>query len=59
MLFAAMCLIWRTTWIAVKAGAEAVPLILCAGTRLVAAGILLFGGMPISCGPSPRRCCSR
>lgn len=41
-LFAAMCLVWGTTWIAVKAGVNAVPPCFFAGTRFVAAGLLLL-----------------
>ncbi len=42
-LFAAMCLIWGSTWIAMKVGVEAVPPVLFAGTRFMAAGTLLVG----------------
>ena len=42
LLFALMCLIWGTTWIAIRAGVETVPPLLFAGTRLVAAGTLLL-----------------
>jgi len=41
-MFGAMCLIWGSTWIAMKAGVEAVPPVLFAGTRFVAAGTLLL-----------------
>ncbi|MBC7799219.1 MAG: EamA family transporter [Gemmatimonadaceae bacterium] len=45
-MFAAMCLIWGSTWIAAKAGLMVVPPSLYAGTRFVVAGgaILLFVG---------------
>ena len=42
-LFAAMCLIWGSTWIAMKVGIDAVPPVLFAGTRFMAAGALLLG----------------
>jgi drug/metabolite transporter (DMT)-like permease len=38
-----MCLIWGATWIAAKAGVSAVPPVLFAATRFIAAGLLLFG----------------
>jgi len=41
-LFAAMCLIWGLTWIAIKVGIAAVPPLLFAGTRFAAAGALLL-----------------
>ena len=41
-LFALMCLIWGATWIAVKAGLSSVPPALFAGTRFVAAGLVLL-----------------
>ena len=47
LLFAAMCLIWGTTWIAMRAGVEAVPPILFAGTRFMAAGMLLLGFLAV------------
>ena len=43
LLFCLMCLIWGLTWIALKAGVERVPPLLFAGTRFVAAGLLLYG----------------
>jgi drug/metabolite transporter (DMT)-like permease len=42
LMFAAMCLIWGTTWIAIKVGVEAVPPIFFAGSRFVAAGLLML-----------------
>lgn len=41
-LFAAMCLIWGLTWIAIKIGIAAVPPLFFAGTRFAAAGALLL-----------------
>ena len=41
-LFAAMCLIWGTTWVAMKLGVASVPPIFFAGTRFVAAGTVLM-----------------
>ena len=43
ILFCLMCLIWGLTWIALKAGVERVPPLFFAGTRFVAAGLLLYG----------------
>jgi drug/metabolite transporter (DMT)-like permease len=37
-----MCLVWGLTWIAIKTGIAAVPPLFFAGTRFVAAGILLL-----------------
>src|SRR5690348_11411062 len=42
LLFAAMALIWGLTWIAIKTGVAAVPPLFFAGTRFVAAGLLLL-----------------
>lgn len=42
LLFALMCLIWGTTWIAMKAGLEAVPPCFLAGTRFSVAGVLML-----------------
>jgi drug/metabolite transporter (DMT)-like permease len=44
-LFAAICLIWGATWIAVKVGIEAVPPIAFAGTRFTVAGSILLGAL--------------
>ena len=41
--FVVLCLIWGATWIGIKAGVDAVPPLLFAGTRFVTAGILLLG----------------
>lgn len=41
ILFAAMCLIWGATWVALKFALATVPPLLLGGTRLVAAGALL------------------
>ena len=43
LLFAAMCLVWGLTWIAMKIGVTAMPPIMFAALRFVAAGILLLG----------------
>ena len=43
VVFALMCLIWGSTWIAMKVGVAAVPPVLFVGTRFVAAGALLVG----------------
>jgi drug/metabolite transporter (DMT)-like permease len=42
LLFAVMCLVWGTTWLAVKAGITAVPPCFFAGTRFVVAGLALL-----------------
>jgi drug/metabolite transporter (DMT)-like permease len=42
LMFGSMCLIWGSTWVAMKAGIESVPPVLFAGTRFIAAGALLL-----------------
>lgn len=42
ILFAAMCLIWGLTWIAMKIGVTAMPPVMFAALRFIAAGILLL-----------------
>lgn len=42
LLFVVMCVIWGTTWIAIRAGIAAVPPLLFAGTRFTAAGAILL-----------------
>jgi drug/metabolite transporter (DMT)-like permease len=42
MLFAILCLVWGTTWLALKAGAMSVPPAFFSGTRWLAAGIVLL-----------------
>ena len=41
-LFAILCLVWGTTWLALKAGVTDVPPAFFSGTRWTAAGILLL-----------------
>ncbi|MBN8872338.1 MAG: EamA family transporter [Rhodospirillales bacterium] len=41
-LFVAMCLIWGTTWLAMKVGVASVPPVFFAGTRFVVAGLVLL-----------------
>ncbi len=41
-LFALMCVIWGTNWLALKAGAMAVPPAFFSGTRWTAAGLILL-----------------
>jgi drug/metabolite transporter (DMT)-like permease len=57
LLFAVMSLVWGLTWIAIKTGVAAVPPLFFAGTRFVAAGILLLAWERIvgngSAGPHP------
>ncbi|GLR55815.1 DMT family transporter [Rhizobium indigoferae] len=40
--FLMLCMIWGSTWIGTKAGIQAVPPLLFAGTRFTAAGMLLL-----------------
>src|SRR4051812_17268515 len=42
-LFSLMCLIWGATWVATKEGISAVPPVLFAGYRFIAAGLCLYG----------------
>ena len=41
-LFAAICLIWGGTWLAMKVGIHSVPPVFFAGTRFLAAGAILL-----------------
>jgi drug/metabolite transporter (DMT)-like permease len=41
-LFAAICLIWGGTWLAMKMGIQSVPPVFFAGTRFLAAGAILL-----------------
>ncbi len=41
--FAAMCLVWGTTWLAAKAGVNAVPPCFFVATRFIVAGPVLLG----------------
>lgn len=41
-LFALVCLIWGTTWVAMKLGVASVPGVFFGGTRFVAAGLVLL-----------------
>ena len=40
--FVALCIIWGTTWIGIKAGIDTVPPLFFAGSRFFAAGLLLL-----------------
>ncbi len=42
-LFLVLCLSWGSTWIAIKIGVEQVPPLFFAGSRFLAAGILILG----------------
>lgn len=42
LLFAALCVSWGTTWIAIKVGVDAVPPLFFAGTRFFFAGALIL-----------------
>ena len=53
VLFAILCVVWGTTWLAMKAGINAVPPGFFSGTRWTAAGLLLLGwrrwrGLPVA-----------
>jgi putative membrane protein PagO len=41
--YAAMCLIWGTTWLAIKIGGHAMPVLTGVGLRFTIAGVLLYG----------------
>ena len=43
VLFVIMCAIWGATWIAIKTGVEAVPPVMFAALRFIAAGSLMAG----------------
>lgn len=43
LLFALTCLIWGSTWLAIKIGLTGIPPLIGAGLRFVLAGALLFG----------------
>lgn len=43
VMFAFLCFVWGTTWLAMKVGVEQVPPGFFAGTRWLAAGVLLVG----------------
>jgi len=56
LMFAFLCLVWGTTWLAMKAGVTTVPPAFFSGTRWTAAGILLlawrwWNGLPIRVPP--------
>jgi len=51
LLFVVMCLIWGATWIAIRAGVEALPPMLFAATRLLAAGTVLLAWRWLAGGP--------
>jgi drug/metabolite transporter (DMT)-like permease len=44
-LFIALCVIWGSTWIALKAGLAVVPPLFFAGTRFLAAGAMLLAAL--------------
>lgn len=48
LLFAFLCLFWGSTWIAIKTGVTALPPLFFAGTRFLAAGILLFAWLRLT-----------
>jgi drug/metabolite transporter (DMT)-like permease len=55
-LFILMCLIWGNTWVGMRAGVSAVPPLFFAGTRFVAAGVILML-WHARMGRSPRAAC--
>jgi drug/metabolite transporter (DMT)-like permease len=54
-LFLILCLSWGSTWIAIKVGVEEVPPLFFAGSRFLAAGILILGVASILKGPKETR----
>ena len=48
LLFFAMCAIWGATWIAIKTGVEAVPPLMFAALRFLAAGLLMSGWLGLT-----------
>lgn len=42
LLFATMCIVWGLTWIAIRVGVAAVPPLFFAGSRFIAAGLLML-----------------
>ena len=57
LMFTVMCLIWGMTWIAIKTGVTAVPPVFFAGSRFIAAGLLMLAWRRVHGGPMafPRR----
>ncbi len=51
--FLLLCLIWGSTWIAIKIGLQDFPPILSAGARFVVAALFLFGLVKLKSIPSP------
>jgi len=49
-LFTVLCLSWGSTWIAIKVGVDLVPPFFLAGTRFLAAGILILAAVRIVSG---------
>lgn len=54
-LFLILCLSWGSTWIAIKVGVETVPPLFFAGSRFLAAGILIIGVTRLLKGPTEVR----
>lgn len=54
-LFLVLCLSWGSTWIAIKVGVESVPPLFFAGSRFLAAGILILGVTRLLKGPAEIR----
>lgn len=46
-LFAVLCFSWGSTWVAIKVGVATVPPLFFAGTRFVAAGLLILGAIAV------------
>ena len=52
--FAALYLIWGSTYLAIRIGLETLPPFALAGTRFVAAGLALFAWARLGGAPAPR-----
>jgi drug/metabolite transporter (DMT)-like permease len=52
--FAAVYVLWGSTYLAIRFGVETIPPFLMAGTRHLTAGLLLYGWMRASGAPRPR-----
>ncbi|MEP6993088.1 MAG: EamA family transporter [Acidobacteriota bacterium] len=53
LAFAAVYVLWGSTYLAIRFGVETIPPFLLAGTRHLTAGLLLFGWLRISGTPAP------
>lgn len=55
LAFAAIYLIWGTTYLGMRVAVETLPPFLMAGTRFLTAGIILFVALRLTGAPMPRR----